>query len=155
MTFSSFLLNFAYAENQELNKNFEDVHATYDKLLTVLRQELEVVEARVNASASSSQNSDPSQSQQLHTPVGVEDSFAHATSQPQSQGSQGSDAKAPKDQELSDRRTEYGVAWIGYMRFARRAESLKAARTVFGKARKDRWTPWEVYEAAGTFVRPR
>lgn len=37
-----------------------------------------------------------------------------------------------------------------YMRFARRAEGLKPARSVFGKARKDKWISWEVYEAAGT-----
>lgn len=34
------------------------------------------------------------------------------------------------------------------MRFCRRAEGLKSSRAVFGKARKDKWTSWEVYEAA-------
>ena len=51
--------------------------------------------------------------------------------------------------ELSRRRTELGIAWIAYMRFARRAEGLKPARNVFGKARKDKWISWEIYEAAG------
>ena len=31
--FSSFVLNFAYAEAQEANKNFEEVHAAFDKFL--------------------------------------------------------------------------------------------------------------------------
>jgi cleavage stimulation factor subunit 3 len=39
-----------------------------------------------------------------------------------------------------------------YMRFARRAEGVKSSRMAFGKARKDRWAPWEVYEAAGMFL---
>lgn len=33
------------------------------------------------------------------------------------------------------------------MRFCRRAEGLKSYRTCFAKARKDKWTTWEVYEA--------
>ena len=36
-----------------------------------------------------------------------------------------------------------------YIRFARRAEGVRSSRTVFSKARKERWTPWEVYESAG------
>jgi len=34
------------------------------------------------------------------------------------------------------------------MRFARRAEGLKAARTVFGRARKSDWAGWQVFEAS-------
>ncbi|KZV84585.1 hypothetical protein EXIGLDRAFT_624012 [Exidia glandulosa HHB12029] len=39
---------------------------------------------------------------------------------------------------MADRRQELGIVWIQYMRFARRAEGLKPARTVFSKARKDK-----------------
>jgi len=46
-------------------------------------------------------------------------------------------------------RTEYRLAWIMYMRFGMRAEGIKSSRTIFAKARNDRWIPWEVYEAAG------
>lgn len=72
-------------------------------------------------------------------------------SQNSSFSTQLSEEKPGKSKELSDRRTDYGIAWIIYMRFARRAETLQSARAVFGQARKDRWTPWEVYEAAGRF----
>jgi len=34
------------------------------------------------------------------------------------------------------------------MRFGRRSEGVKSLRGIFGKARKDRWVPWEVYEAS-------
>jgi cleavage stimulation factor subunit 3 len=38
------------------------------------------------------------------------------------------------------------------MRFARRSEGVKSSRLVFSKARRDRWLPWEVYEADGRFT---
>ena len=153
-TVVSFLLNFAYAELQEANKNLEEVHATFDKFFAGLRKDLEVVEARVNA-AKASQSQTSEQPQQPPSPVGAEDAFVPPPASQQTNGGsllELKDVKPAKDQELRDRRTEYGVAWIVYMRFARRAEGVKSARAVFGKARKDRWTPWEVYEAAGQFA---
>lgn len=138
----SFVLNFAYAEAQEAAKNNAEVHATFEKFLEVLKTDLEAVEKRIS-SANSSFSSDISQSQKTEPGDNV---------QPESQSSsftEKSDDKLPKNKELTERRTEYGIAWISYMRFARRAEGLKPSRTVFSKARKERWTPWEVFEAAG------
>lgn len=63
-----------------------------------------------------------------------------------------SDEKPFQNKELSEKRQEYGLAWTVYMRFARRAEGLKSARAVFGQARRDKWTPWEVYESAGMWL---
>ena len=62
---------------------------------------------------------------------------------------QGSDEKPSKNTELQRLRTEYGVAWIMYMRFGRRSEGVESLRGIFFKARKDRFIPWEVYEASG------
>ncbi|KAI0337339.1 Suf-domain-containing protein [Trametopsis cervina] len=144
---SSFVLNFAYAEALEANKDFENVHATFDKFLDVLRKDLEVIEARANINSPNG-----SQSQNNHGPDGATLPPGFVTAGTQSQNSsintQTSDEKPTKPKELTDRRTEFGVAWIMYMRFARRAENLKSARAVFGKARRDRWSPWEVYESA-------
>ncbi|KAI0734823.1 Suf-domain-containing protein [Fomitopsis betulina] len=138
---SSFVLNFAYAEAQEAAKNNAEVHATFEKFLEVLKTDLEAVEKKI-ASANSSFSSDIPQSQKTEPGDNV---------QPESQGSSlsdKSDEKHLKNKELTERRTEYGIAWVSYMRFARRAEGLKPSRAIFGKARKERWTPWEVYEAA-------
>jgi len=44
--------------------------------------------------------------------------------------------------------TAIGVVWVMYMRFARRAEGMKAARGVFGKARKLPHLTWHVFEAS-------
>lgn len=141
----SFVLNFAYAEAQEVAKNNAEVHATFEKFLEVLKADLEAVEKRIS-SATSSFSSDISQSQQTEPGDNV---------QPESQSSsfsEKSDEKRLKNKELTERRTEYGIAWVSYMRFARRAEGLKPSRTIFGKARKERWTPWEVFEAAGAYL---
>ncbi|OSX60713.1 hypothetical protein POSPLADRAFT_1183237 [Postia placenta MAD-698-R-SB12] len=148
---SSFVLNFAYAEAQELNQNFAEVHATFDKFVDVLRRDLEEIEARVS-SANSSFSSNTSGATEAANPTEAALAFGLPTPGTQSQSSsfntQVSDEKLPKSKELAERRTEYGIAWIVYMRFARRAEGLKTSRAVFGRARRERWTPWEVYEAA-------
>ncbi|KAI0922183.1 hypothetical protein AcW1_004043 [Taiwanofungus camphoratus] len=147
---SSFVLNFAYAEAQELQNNFEEVHATFNKFLEVLRSDLEAIESRISSANSSfsSNQSGPV------APIGSSESTLAAGLQSGSQSqntsfnTQTSDEKPSKSKELADRRTEYGIAWIVYMRFARRAEGLKSSRAVFARARRERWTPWEVYEAA-------
>lgn len=56
---------------------------------------------------------------------------------------------SPLAKEMRERRQEYGLVYIMYIRFALRAEGVDASRGVFSKARKDKWTPWEVFEAAG------
>ncbi|KXN88352.1 mRNA 3'-end-processing protein RNA14 [Leucoagaricus sp. SymC.cos] len=122
---TSYLLNFAYAEALEVRKEFTEVHATYDRFLSALRTELEALEKTIPAAPVTSPNSSQ-----------------------QSQGSSTSQDENPNAKELAERRSEYGLAYVMYMRFGRRAEGVKSSRAIFGKARKDRWTPWEVFEAA-------
>ncbi len=54
--------------------------------------------------------------------------------------------------ELAEKRAEYGLVYICYMRFMRRTEGVQKSRVVFKIAREDCWTPWEVYEAAGEII---
>lgn len=116
------------------------MHSTFDKFLDVLRADLQENEERATAAAANASQ--------------VTDIANLSQSSSSSSNSQASDdSKSGKNKELSDRRTEYGLAWIVYMRFARRAENLKSARNVFSKSRRDKWTPWEVYEAAGNYLR--
>lgn len=147
------MLNFAYAEVLELKEKFDEVHALYNKFLDALRQDLEDVEARVS-SANTSNASAGAQGSAGHANGDVLGNSTSLDVPIQSQNlsfvSQTSEERSTKSKELAERRTEFGVVWIMYMRFSRRAEGLKAWRSVFKEARKDRWTPWEVYEAAGT-----
>ncbi|THH30999.1 hypothetical protein EUX98_g3183 [Antrodiella citrinella] len=116
----SFVLNFAYAEVLEEANDLPAVHDVYQTFISALRTELE---------AEGSQGSPV-------TGTSLDD--------PSSQPSKFMGKADMKD----DKRTQFGTAWIMYMRFARRAESSKAARDVFSKARKDNWVTWKVYEAA-------
>ena len=50
--------------------------------------------------------------------------------------------------EFKEWKQEYGVVYILYIRFAMRSEGLDSSRAVFSRARKDKFAPWEVYEAA-------
>jgi cleavage stimulation factor subunit 3 len=124
----------------ELQGNLEEVHKAFERFLEALRRDLDAHEARIVPSATSSTTStlatEPIGSQGIETNA----SFTTQT-----------DEKAPQNKELNEKRQEYGLAWTVYMRFARRAEGLKSARAVFGQARRDKWTPWEVYESAGTW----
>jgi len=141
----SFLLNFEYAETQEIAGSSPEVHSTYEKLFEVLRRELESLEARVGSTPSSTNNSLDSQTNGINGDH-ILDINTSQTTQTSSQGPEEKPKQKPK--ELAERRTEYGLAIIMYMRFCNRAENLQSFRNAFKQVRKDRWTPWEVYEAA-------
>ncbi|KAI0070995.1 Suf-domain-containing protein [Panus rudis PR-1116 ss-1] len=148
---ASFVLNFAYAEALEEAKQYTEVHEAFKKFLDLLREGLEAMEAQQQAEANVNANAS------FDSTNGVQDVNGGApglpTTQSSSQQSQNSSfssttSDTTPSKKLHDRKTEYGIAYIVYMRFARRAEGLQSARTVFSKARRDKWTPWEVYEAA-------
>lgn len=140
------MLTFAYAEAQEIKKEFADVHATYDKFLALLRSQLEALEQTTTSANASSSAAIPNGSG--NSTATIEAGIQSTNS---SFNTQASDEKPSKPTELQRLRTEYGVAWIMYMRFGRRSEGVKSLRGIFGKARRDRWLPWEVYEASGLF----
>jgi len=150
----SFLLTFAYAEAQELKKEYEDVHATFDKLLTTLQGQLECLAAASPSTPSAT--AQPGQN-------GFTDIFGNGNGSGTTAGTQSTNNSfnssasldyigKPETTELIERKAEYGLAYVVYMRFARRTEGVKASRAVFGRARKDRWAPWEVYEASGVYL---
>jgi cleavage stimulation factor subunit 3 len=119
----------------------------FENLLSVLRTDLEAREQHL-LSANSSFSSSTAISATAAAPPTTE---ARVHSNP-SLASQSSDGKPPKVKEMADRQADYGLVWIMYMRFGKRAEGLKAMRSIFAKARKDRLIPWTVYEAAGTLT---
>ena len=133
-TVQSRVLTFAYAEAQEIRKEFADVHTTYDKFLTLLRSQLETLEQTTNsANASFSSttatglNNGPGNGVLSNNAPATAEAGAGAQSNNSSFSTQ-SDEKPPKHTELQRLRTEYGVAWIMYMRFGRRAEGVKSLR---------------------------
>ena len=109
----SFLLNFEYAETQEIAGNFSEVHSTYEKLFDVLRRELEYLEARVGSAPSSANNFLDLQTNGInsnHTP----DINTSQTTQTPPQGPE--EKLGQRSKELTERCTEYGLAIIMYMK---------------------------------------
>lgn len=132
----------------ENEKKYPEVHVTFDKLISNVRKSLEELEA-ANKSANSSFSSDDGTTTVTGAPT------VTATPKPEpgvplkdsSFNSQSSEGQPSK--EMIERKKEYGLLYIMYMRFGKRAEGFKSSRAIFARARKDRFTPWEVYEAAG------
>ena len=100
------MLTFAYAEAQEIKKEFANVHATYDKFLTLLRSQLETLEQTI---APGPANTSPSSAATVPTDGSgngvVNNSHAPATepgiqSTNSSFNTQGSDEKPSKNTEL-------------------------------------------------------
>jgi cleavage stimulation factor subunit 3 len=52
-------------------------------------------------------------------------------------------------QKFYRQKQHYGLVYIAYLKFTLRTTGVEAFRSLFTKARKDKWVPWEVYEAAG------
>lgn len=155
------MLHYAYTESLEARmvarkegdpekeNEAAKIHAAYERFLEVLRKDLESLETRVNSANSSfsSQNTTDTQ------PVNGQDPAQAPVASNGNSFSTQPDTSEMKSKDLAERRKDYGNVWINYIRFARRAQGSQASRVVFGKARKDtRWTPWEVYEAAGTQI---
>ncbi|KAJ8697549.1 mRNA 3'-end-processing protein rna14 [Pleurotus ostreatus] len=143
---SSPLLNFAYAEVLEAKGDVKAVHEVYGQLLTLLQKALESLEAanKVPNSPTSPSGDAQNASTVGNGVPGLSDAGLNSNNSSFSTD----DSKPPNVKEMNERRSEYGVVYIMYMRFARRAEEIKSARAVFQRARKDRWVPWEVYDAS-------
>ena len=132
---TSFVLHFAYAEALEIGgpDGYPLVHQLYVTFLGRLRENLVQRERLIVMDCPSRGPADAGRAQG-HTPSSFD---AHAL-----------DQRSPVRKDLNECRVEYGVAWIMYMRFARRTQGSKAGLDVFGRALLDKFTPWQVYESA-------
>lgn len=129
----SCLLSYAQAEQLELKKDYPAVHALFQKLLSLLRDELNDLHNQLNPpSAPSSQEADFDPDESQMTVIVPPDNATQVA----------------LEKEIKDRKAEYGSVWIMYIRFGRRSEGLASSRSLFREARKEKWTPWTVYEAS-------
>ncbi|KAJ3774932.1 Suf-domain-containing protein [Lentinula raphanica] len=128
---SSFLLNFAYAEALEIKKEYAQVHTTYSDFLQAQKDSLEKLQEQLNQDKDKTKGDD------------IDDEIATDIDGLNSNDS----LLSAVNNDLEDRKKEYALTYIMYMRFARRSEGVKASRTLFGKARRDKYASWEVYEA--------
>jgi cleavage stimulation factor subunit 3 len=139
--------------------NFQKIHELYTKLLSALAADLDALEAAGAdtsgvGNASGSTLADTSGANLANTWGASQATLVQAnSSQSTSQNSQQSNSAAQAhSKELHEHRKEFGVVYIMYVRFARRAEGQESASKILDEARKQSWTPWQVYEAAGAYT---
>lgn len=135
--FTSFVLHFAYAELCEMLKKFPEAHAAFDSLIKSLHSKLDEAESELASEVQRVRDAVPS------TGV-VNGELAQERDEREKLVTE------RHNKELAEMKGELGVVWVMLMRFSRRAEGLRAARSVFARARKDKYCPWGVYEAAGS-----
>ncbi len=126
---------------QESLGKFPEVDKAYDGLLEALHSQLESTEVSINVEVEAVKSSIPS--------TGVINGELSAE-----RDERAKQVLDRRNKELESMKGELGTVWIMLMRFARRAEGLKPARSVFARARKDKYCHWGVYEAAGEFLIP-
>ena len=170
---TSFLLNFAYAEHQEIAlvsdnaaataEKREELQAIYRRFCEKLRVELDALEKEhlANGGQSISQQS----SGVPTAPPGplrlsAEDEAMLAENEIYGIVHIGAEEEREKEKErqrkneqralvILDKRTELGVASIAWMRVAKRVGQSAGLRATFKEIRSDKWVCWQVFEAAG------
>lgn len=149
---TSYVINFTLAEHYERSKNFPEVHAIFTKLLQGMQEELEAAEKSLGSGANgnTTENVPEDANENKENPNGIQKEASTMTAHSQTSTSTASTDMSDQlpMMEFRERKQEYGVVYIMYIRFAMRSEGLDASRAVFSKARKDKWASWEVYEAA-------
>lgn len=139
-------MTFALADVEEERKNLADVHAAYEKLLEPFPSEIntltEDIEREVNA-ARGPELAQPAQNGDVN--MDGNDELARLTEEREARGKAVQDRRGKEIDSLS---TAMTVVWIMYLRFARRAEGIKSARGIFGKARKSAQLTWHIFEAS-------
>ncbi|KAF7318018.1 CFIA complex component [Mycena chlorophos] len=145
---------YAYAEQLELaelkkhsaQRDFAEIHTVYERFFGLLRTELTRLKQPVDAAPAAATDTSGDD------PVSDANGNANGNANGPANGDAPADGAAappnPLADELVERQKHYSNAWINYMRFARRAQGPKAGRDVFGKARRDEFTGWEVFESA-------
>ena len=170
---TSFLLNFAYAEHQEIAlvsdnatataEKKEELHTIYRRFCEKLRVELDALEKEhlVNGGQSISQQS----SGVPTAPAGplklsAEDEAMLAENEIYGIVHVGAEEEREKEKErqrkneqralvILDKRTELGMASIAWMRVAKRVGQSAGLRVTFKEIRSEKWVCWQVFEAAG------
>lgn len=160
----SVLLTFSLADLEEERKNFTDCHTLYENLLSLLASDTDelkiAVVAEVNAARGPEIPGPLVDSGEIGMNGGSE--VARLVEDREVRGRMVAEGRGKDVDELA---TAMSVVWVMYMRFARRAEvnaskrikedgltaeqGIKAARGIFGKARKSSHLTWHVFEASG------
>lgn len=142
----SFLLTFALAEKEEDNRNYADCHKIFDQLIGRVNVEIDDLTKQVEREIEIARGPEVPITAQHDLEIdGEESDVARLVREREERGKA---VAHRRKHDVDAAKTAAGIAWVMYMRFARRAEGLKAARGVFGKARKSPYVTWHIFEAS-------
>ncbi|OWZ63165.1 mRNA 3'-end-processing protein RNA14 [Cryptococcus neoformans] len=151
----SFLLTFAYAELQEERKAFPTCHSLYTTLISKLNPEVDELRQNVAREIEIARGPPIPGSEKAAAAAAVGDSIdvdgndiSDIQRLVEEREQRGELVAQRRGKDIEELMVGISVVWIMYMRFARRAEGIKAARGVFGKARKSPHLTWHVFEAS-------
>jgi cleavage stimulation factor subunit 3 len=141
----SFLLTFALAETEEDRKNYAECHSIFQALIKNLDTEIEELTATVAAEVEVARGPEIPIASAMEFDTGDDSDIGRLVREREDRGKL---VQERRGKDIDEVKTATGVVWVMYMRFARRAEGLKAARLVFGKARKSPNPTWHIFEAS-------
>lgn len=139
----SFLLSFALAEMEEDQRNYAECHTIFTNLIERLNVEIDELKLTVSKEVEIARGPEiPAAAHELNN---EESDYARLVRERDERGRL---VQERRGRDIDDAKAALGIVWVMYMRFARRAEGLKAARLVFGKARKSPHVTWHSFEAS-------
>ncbi|ORX39874.1 hypothetical protein BD324DRAFT_667355 [Kockovaella imperatae] len=143
----SYLLTFTLADLEEDRGNFATCHEVYEALINRLNPEIDELKELVAAEVDRARGPEISKPTDDDA-INGDDGLAEVTRLIDEREARGKHVAEQRGKDVADLATAASVVWIMYMRFAQRAEGLKAARGVFGKARKSPHVTWHTFEAS-------
>ncbi|KAL0088583.1 hypothetical protein F4703DRAFT_1518820 [Phycomyces blakesleeanus] len=134
---TSLLIHFAYAELCESRKQFDEARQAFDSLLEQLDQDIEKLKSTAQKSVEKLQQEAEEEKSGMNLSDDIDGELREQLRQREKQIKKEQDEIEERVKEQVD-----GVArscslvWIMYMRFARRSDGIKSARSLFSRARK-------------------
>jgi len=143
----SFLLHYAYAEAQEDTHTLSEVRGTYETLIANLTQEYE----KMNKMAEFMRLQLDAEEETDAARMGEAGETEREAIMEGRRRRKGQREMMERDHEMRTEgmANEVTNAWIGLMQATRRAEGIKSARLVFGKARKAKPISHHIFVASG------
>lgn len=140
----SFLLTFALADLEEDLKHIAEASTAYDNLLAALAADLDTLKASVASEVEAAKGPEVPQ---LNGGGDVDMTTQHEKLVEERE-KRGKLVGERRGRDIEAASAAIGVVWVMYMRHARRATGIKAARSIFGKARKSPHITWHVFDAS-------
>ncbi|WVF72119.1 hypothetical protein IAT40_006931 [Kwoniella sp. CBS 6097] len=144
----SFLLTFALSELLEDLNTYPAVHDLFVSLIDALSPEIDSLKKTIDREVEAAKGPEIPNSSSLGDINMDGDGASEVQKMVEEREARGKLVEERRGKEVDELVRGVNVAWIMYMRFARRAEGIKAARGVFGKARKSPYLSWHTFEAS-------